>query len=157
LFNQITRAQLLHVPYKGASLAFIGMLSNETPAGFVATSSAMPHVAAGKLRALLVLSEKRFQSAPNIPSAQEAGFPGINASVWTGMFVPAKTPRSLVNRINRDVTDVLALAEIRQLLERRGGEPIPMTPDAFAEFLKQEIDKWGKVIRAAGLKPARSP
>lgn len=152
LFNQMTRARLVHVPYRGAGLAFIGLLSGESPSGFVATSSAMPHVTAGKLRALLVLSERRFQSAPGIPSAPEAGFPGINASVWTGMFAPANTPKALVSRINRDVVDILKLPETRQLLEKQGGEPTPSTPEAFAGFLKQEIDKWCKVIRTAGLR-----
>jgi tripartite-type tricarboxylate transporter receptor subunit TctC len=152
LFNQMTKAQLVHVPYKGAGLAFIGLLSGESPSGFVAASSATPHVAAGKLRALLVLSEKRSPSSPNIPSAPEAGFPGINASVWTGMFVPANTPKALVSRINRDVVDTLNLPETRQLLEKQGSEAIPSTPEAFTTFLAAEISKWGKVIKQAGLK-----
>ena len=152
LFNQMTQARLVHVPYKGAGLAFVGLLSGESPSGFVAASSATPHVIAGKLRALLVLSEKRSPATPNIPSAPEAGFPGINASVWTGMFVPANTPKMLVNRINRDVVDILNLPETRQLLEKQGGEAIPSTPEAFTAFLASEISKWGKVIKEAGLK-----
>jgi tripartite-type tricarboxylate transporter receptor subunit TctC len=152
LFNQMTQARLVHVPYKGAGLAFVGLLSNEAPSGFVAASSATPHVTAGKLRALLVLSEKRSPATPNIPSAPEAGFTGINASVWTGMFVPATTPKALVTRINRDVVDILKAPETRQLLEKQGSEAIPSTPEAFSVFLKQEISKWGKVIHTAGLK-----
>jgi tripartite-type tricarboxylate transporter receptor subunit TctC len=152
LFNQMTKAQLVHVPYRGAGLALTGVLSAETPAAFLATSSVTPHLSTGRLRALAVLSEKRFQATPGIPSALEAGLPGVNASVWTGLFAPANTPRAIVNRINREVVDILRLPETREILARQGAEPIPSTPEAFVGFLEREISKWGKVISSAGLR-----
>jgi tripartite-type tricarboxylate transporter receptor subunit TctC len=152
LFNQMTRAQLVHVPYRGAGLAITGVLGTETQAAFLATSSVAPHIAAGRLRALAVLSEKRFQATPQIPSTTEAGLPGVNASVWTGLFAPARTPKAIHGRIHRDVFAILQLPETREALATQGAEPTPTTPEAFAAFLGQEIGKWGKVIREAGLR-----
>ena len=152
LFNQMTRARLVHVPYRGAGLAVTGVLSGETQCAFLATSSVTPHVAAGRLRALAVLSEKRFQATPQIPSAVEAGLPGVDASVWTGLFVPAGTPKAILATIHRDVVAILRLPESRDALATQGAEPTPTTPEAFAAFLNREISKWGKVISSAGLR-----
>jgi tripartite-type tricarboxylate transporter receptor subunit TctC len=152
LFNQMTKAQLVHVPYRGAGVAVTGVLGAETQAAFLATVSITPHVSAGRLRALAVLSEKRFQASPGIPSAPEAGLPGVNASVWAALFAPAKTPAAIVGRINREVVDILRSPEIREILARQGAEPTPSTPEVLAAFLEQEISKWGKVIKTAGLK-----
>ena len=152
LFNQMTRATLVHVPYRAAGLALNAVIGNETQSGFVAVSSATPHVAAGRLRALAVLSDKRLQAAPQIPSTVEAGLPAVNASVWTGLFAPARTPKPIINAIHREVVAILALPETRDALTATGAEPMPTTPEAFARFLDAEIIKWGKVIKTAGLK-----
>lgn len=98
-----------------------------------------------------MLSEKRFQATPNIPSAPEAGLPGVNASVWTGLFAPAKTPKTILARLSRDVTEVLQLADVKAALVARDGEASPSTPEAFRAFLAQEVEKWAKVIRGAGI------
>ena len=152
LFNQMTQAKLVHVPYRTAGMAVTAVIGNETQSGFLATSSVLPHVAAGQLRALAVLSEKRFQATPQIPSTTEAGLPGVNASVWTGLFAPAQTPKPVLATIHRDVVAILKLPETREALATQGAEPAPTTPEAFAAFLDREISKWGKVIREAGLK-----
>ena len=152
LFIQMTQAKLVHVPYRTAGMAVTAVIGNETQSGFLATSSVMPHVAAGRLRALAVLSEKRFQATPQIPSATEAGLPSVNASVWTGLFAPARTPKAILGSIHRPVVDILRLPETREALATQGAEPTPTTPEAFTAFLDREIAKWGKVIRAAGLK-----
>jgi tripartite-type tricarboxylate transporter receptor subunit TctC len=152
LFNQLTKAQLVHVPYRGAGIAITALLGAETQSAFLATVSITPHLGAGRVRALAVLSEKRFQAAPGIPSAPEAGLPGVNASVWVGLFAPAGTPRPIVSKLNRAVVELLRLPETRDLLARQGAEPMPSTPEAFARFLDDEIAKWGKVIKTAGLK-----
>ena len=152
LFIQMTKAQLMHVPYRGAGLAVTGVLGAETQAAFLATSSITAHLGAGRLRALAVLSEKRFHATPNIPSAPEADLPGINASVWTALFAPAHTSKVIVGRVNREVVDILKLPESRELLARQGAEPIPSTPEALGAFLGREVSKWGAVIKAAGLK-----
>jgi tripartite-type tricarboxylate transporter receptor subunit TctC len=153
LFNQQTSAKLLHVPYKGAGFALTGVVSGEVQAAFLSTTTAAQQVKAGKLRALAVLSRERFPASPEIPTATEQGFPGIESSVWFGLFAPAGTPRALVQRMSREIGELMRLPEARTLLASQGAEPAPSTPEEFAAFVKSEIAKWGKVIKAAGIQP----
>lgn len=153
LFNQMTGAGLTHVPYKGAGFALTGVVVGEVQAAFLSTSTAAAQVRAGKLRALAVLSAQRFGATADIPTAAEQGFPGIDSSVWFGLFAPAGTPRSIVQRISVEVGETMRLPEARALLMAQGAEPAPSTPEAFAAFLKSEIAKWSKVIKAAGIQP----
>ena len=102
--------------------------------------------------ALAVLSPKRFSAAPDVPSAPESGLPGIESNVWFGLFAPAGTPKAIVAKINRDVVAALTTPEAREALLSQGAEAAPMTPDEYAVFLKKEIDKWGKVIKDAGIR-----
>ena len=106
---------------------------------------------AGRLKALAVLSPKRFAAAPDIPSMTEAGFPGIESSVWFGLFAPAGTPRLVIDKVNRDVVAAMSTAEVREGLLAQGAEPVPNSPAEFDAFLKAEIAKWGRVIRTAGI------
>jgi tripartite-type tricarboxylate transporter receptor subunit TctC len=152
LFNQMTGAKLVHIPYKGAGFALTAVLTGETHAAFLSTTTASGQVKAGKLRALAVMSPKRFPAAPDIPSITEAGFPGMESSVWFGLLAPAGTPKPIVDRINRDVVASLNLPEARDALLAQGAEPVPTTPQEFDTFLKAEIRKWGKVIKDAGIK-----
>jgi tripartite-type tricarboxylate transporter receptor subunit TctC len=152
LFNQMTGAKLVHIPYKGAGFALTAVVAGETQAAFLSTTTANAQVKAGRLKALAVLSEKRFPAAPDIPSAPEAGFPGLDSSVWFGLFAPAKTPRAIVTKVNRDVVASLNLPEAKQALAAQGAEAVPNSPEEFTAFLKREIDKWGRVIKAAGIK-----
>jgi tripartite-type tricarboxylate transporter receptor subunit TctC len=152
LFNQMTGARLVHVPYKGAGFALNAVVANETQAAFLSTTTANVQMKAGRLRALAVLSEKRFPAAPDIPSAPEAGFPGLDSSVWFGLFTPAKTPKAIITRINREVVDSLNLPEAKAALLAQGAVTIPSTPEEAGAFVNREIAKWGKVIKAAGIK-----
>jgi len=152
LFNQMTGARLVHIPYKGAGFALNAVVANETQAAFLSTTTANVQVKAGRLRALAVLSEKRFPAAPDIPSAPEAGFPGLDSSVWFGLFVPAKTPKAIITKVNREVVDSLNLPEAKSALLAQGAVATPSTPEEAAAFVNREIAKWGKVIKAAGIK-----
>lgn len=152
LFNQMTGAKLVQIPYKGAGFALTAVVAGETHAAFLSTTTASGQVKAGKLKALAVLSPKRFPAAPDIPSITEAGFPGMESSVWFGLFAPAGTAKAIVDRINRDVVASLSAPEAREVLLAQGAEPTPTTPQEFEAFLKAEIKKWGKVIRDAGIK-----
>jgi tripartite-type tricarboxylate transporter receptor subunit TctC len=152
LFNQMTGAKLVHVPYKGAGFALTAVVQGETQAAFLSTTTAAAQVKAGKLKALAVMSPKRFPAAPDIPSITEAGFSGMESSVWFGLLAPAATPKSIVDKINRDVVAVLSTPEARDQLLAQGAEPTPTTPQEFDAFLKSEIKKWGRVIKEAGLK-----
>ena len=152
LFNQMTGAKLVHIPYKGAGFALTAVVAGETQAAFLSTTTANVQVKAGRLKALAVLSSKRFSATPDIPTASEQGFPGIESNVWFGLFVTAGTPLSIVTKINRDVVAALRLQEAKDALLAQGAEAVPMTPEEFGAFLKQEIAKWGKVIKEAGIK-----
>lgn len=152
LFNQITGAKLVHIPYKGAGFALSGVVAGEVQAAFLSTTTASAQVKAGKLRALAVLSPKRFAAAPDIPTAAEQGYPGIDASVWFGLFAPAGTPKAIVMKINQAVVSSLQTPDAKRVLEGQGAEAVPSTPEEFAAFLKSEIAKWGKVIKEAGIK-----
>jgi tripartite-type tricarboxylate transporter receptor subunit TctC len=152
LFNQMTGAKLTHIPYKGAGFALAALIAGEVQAAFLSTTTASAQVKSGRIKALAVLSPKRFSAAPDVPSAPESGLPGIESNVWFGLFAPAGTPKAIVAKINRDVVAALNLPEARDALLSQGAEAAPMTPEEFGAFLKKEIDKWGKVIKEAGIR-----
>lgn len=152
LFNQMTGAKLTHIPYKGAGFALAALIANEVQAAFLSTTTASAQVKSGRIKALAVLSPKRFSAAPDVPSAPESGLAGIESNVWFGLFAPAGTPKAIVAKINRDVVAALTLPEAREALLLQGAEAAPQTPEEFAVFLKKEIDKWGKVIKDAGIR-----
>lgn len=152
LFNQVTGARLWHVPYKGAGPAITGVISGEVQSAFLSTTTISAHVRSGKMRVLAVLSRQRMAAAPDIPTADELGFPGVDSSVWFGLFAPARTPRPLVEAISAEVVRVIDHPDTRALLLAQGAEPAPLGPEPFRQFLAAEIAKWGKVIRAAGLR-----
>lgn len=153
LFNQMTGAKLLHVPYKGAGFALTATVSGEVQAAFLSTTTVAAQVKAGKLRALAVLSNKRFSAAPDIPTAAEQGYPGIDSEVWFGLFAPARTPETIIQKFSQTVGEIMRTPEARSLLVSQGAEPVPSTPQEFDKFLRSEIAKWGKVIKAAGIQP----
>ena len=152
LFNQMTGAKLTHIPYKGAGFALQALIAGEVQAAFLSTTTASAQVKSGRIKALAVLSPKRFSAAPDVPSAPESGLPGIESNVWFGLFAPAGTPKAIVAKVNRDVVAALTHPDARDTLLSQGAEAAPMTPDEFAAFLKKEIDKWGKVIKDAGIR-----
>ena len=152
LFNQMTGAKLVHIPYKGSGYALTALVGGETQAAFLSTTTISAQARAGRIKALAVLSNKRFAAAPEIPSVAEAGYPGIEASVWFGLFAPAKTPQAIIVKINRDVVASLRSPDVRDALLAQGAETIPTTPAEFGAFVKAEVAKWGRVIKEAGIK-----
>ena len=153
LFNQITGAKLVHIPYKGAGFALTGVVAGEVQAAFLSTTTAAAQVKAGKLRALAVLSNARFSASPEIPTAAEQGYPGIDSTVWFGLFAPANTKDAIIQKVSQAVGEIMRTPEARTLLLSQGAEPMPSTPQEFDRFLRQEITKWGRVIKAAGIQP----
>ena len=127
--------------------------AGETQAAFLSTTTIAGQAKAGKVRPLAVLREKRFSAAPDIPSSVEAGFPGLDSDVWFGLFAPAKTPRAIVMKINKEVVAAMQAQEARTALLAQGAEAVPGTPEEFDAHVKREIAKWGKVIKAAGIQP----
>ena len=149
LFAQATGAKLVHVPYKGTGFSLNALFTGEVQAAFLSTATTSVQVKAGKLKALALLSEKRFAATPEIPTSVEQGFAGLESYVWFGLYAPSRTPRTVIARINRDVVALLRSPEARDALLAQGAEAVPTSPEEFAAFQKNEIAKWGKVIRDA--------
>jgi len=152
LFNQVTGANLVHVPYKGAGFALTSVASGETQVSFLAASTAMPQLKTGRVKPLAVLQKARFVGLPDVPTSAEQGFPNLDSNVWFGLFAPAKTPKSIIIKINQDVVAALRAQDARDTLRAAGAEAVPTSPQEFGAFVQSEITKWTKVIKAAGIK-----
>ena len=148
----LANINIVHVPYKGGGPALIDVLSGQIPVMFATMPAAMPHVKSGKLRPVAVTSAKRSQTLPELPTIAETGIKGYEASTWYGILAPAKTPRAVVKRLHDDSVAALAAGETRDRLLAQGFEPVGGTPEEFGVYIKAEIAKWGKVIKAAGIK-----
>jgi len=143
------KIELVHVPYKGTGPALTALLGNQIAAFFSTFASALPHVKAERLRAYAVTSVKRAGTLPEVPTVAESGVPGYEYSTWYGLLSPAGVPRPIVNRLNKETVAALSIPEVRQRYITQGVDPIPSTAAHFAGYIKSEIDKWSKVIRAA--------
>jgi tripartite-type tricarboxylate transporter receptor subunit TctC len=152
LFKSLAKVDLAHVPYKGGGPAMTAVVAGEVQMTFSNLSVAIPQVKSGKLRALAVSSLERKDALPAVPSLHETGLKGFDATAWVGLLAPRKVERGLVGRLNDDVRKVLAQPELRRQLEARGLEALPSTPEALARHIRSEIERWGKVIRDAGVK-----
>jgi tripartite-type tricarboxylate transporter receptor subunit TctC len=153
LLKVMTGIQITHVAYKGAPLAVVDVMAGQIQMAIGALPGALPQIRAGQVRAIVVTTTTRSPSAPDIPTVAESGVPGYEASNWYGILAPVGTPAPVVTRLNSAIGHALHDTEIAESLRRQGLEPMPSTPDEFARYLKSEIAKWTKVIRAAGLQP----
>ncbi len=153
LFAAMAGIKLLHVPYKGTGQAVTDLLAGQIDLMFAPAQTAMPHVQAGKLKALAVTSAKRASTLPNLPTAAESGLPGYEALGWFGLLAPAGTPRAVVEKLSADANAVLALPEVKERLLALGSEPSGNKPDEFAVFIRDDQAKWAKLMDALGIKP----
>lgn len=153
LFNQLAKVKMVHLPYKGGGPAMIDLVAGQVSLSFASMPSSLPFAKSGKLRAIAVGGAKRSPAAPEIPTVAENGLPGFNVTDWQGLLAPAKTPAAIVERLNREVIRILNEREVKERLSNAGLQVATSTPQQFADFIRAEIDKWGKVIRAAGIKP----
>jgi tripartite-type tricarboxylate transporter receptor subunit TctC len=144
---------LLHVPYRGVGAATTAVISGEVQLAVIPVPVAIPQVKAGKVRAYAITSANRFASAPEIPTASQAGLPAFEATTWFAMFAPAMTPQPIVKRLNKDMVAAISTPEMTKWLNAQGAEPTPGTPAELASFLAMEISKWARVIKAAGITP----
>mgnify|MGYP003343571216 FL=1 len=152
LFRGMAGIQMLHVPYKGAAPALADLLSGQIHTTFNPSSVILPHVKTGRLRALGVSSAKRTPLAPEVPTIAEAALPGYEASGWYAVLVPAGTPSTIIVRLSQGLMRAITDREVKERFAATGVEPIGMPPEAFAAYLRDEYAKWGKVIRATGVK-----
>lgn len=151
LFNMLAGVKLLHVPYKGSALATTAVLSGEVAIAFTNPTASMPHIKSGRLKMIAVTTAKRWPLLPEIPTIAESGVPGYEIVIWSGLAVPAATPQAVILRLHRELTQILNAPELAELLAADGSRPLVESPQSFAEFLKNEIAKWIKVARQAGI------
>ena len=151
LFNRMLKLQTIHVPYKGGGPAAIDLAAGNVQLSFNTASAQTALWKSGKLRALAVLSPKRQALLPELPSIAET-VPGYGVNNWYGFFVPAKTPRTIIDRLNTEINAILKMPDIITLHNTGGIVPLGSTPEAFAKFIVTETDKWSKVIKEAGIK-----
>ena len=152
LLNQQTGANLVHVPYKGGGQAMSDALGGQIPLVYTAVAGAVGHVKSGKLVAIAVSSRQRASSLPDVPTFIEAGIPNFEVSSWVGILAPAKTPRPIVDKLNRELNTLLAAPELIERLNTLGIAATPGTPEQFGEQLKTDLAKYGQVVKAAGIK-----
>ena len=152
LFNIVTGARLVHVPYKGVNLAMQGVLAGEIQLVFIGIPAALPHIKAGKLRALALVAPQRSPALPEVPTAAEAGLKDFEVTTWYGVLAPAGTPRPIVTRLNAELVKIMRTPDVKDRLAGMATDPLTSTPEEFAAYLKQEIEKWGDVVRKANLK-----
>jgi tripartite-type tricarboxylate transporter receptor subunit TctC len=150
LFKHMTGTDMVQVPFKGGAPGMVGLLSGQVQLYFATISTALPHVKAGKVRALAVTTAKRSIVAPEYPTVAEAGVPGYEVSSWTGMFVPAGTPADAVRRLAGETSKILSLPKTREQFLTLGAEPGTLTLEKFAAFVESEIVKWKKVVEFSG-------
>ena len=150
LFKTTAKLDMVHVPYKGSAPAINDVLAGHAPMMFDSTVAILPHIKAGKVRAIAVTSAKRSSQLPDVPTFAEAGLPAVESYAWYGMFAPGKTPKGLVAKINAAALKAMKAPEYQRVLDETGSEFVGDTPENFAEFVKAESDKWGKVAKATG-------
>jgi len=153
LLKTLTGINIVHVPFKGAALVMSAVAGGEIDMVVTTMTGTAPMVQAGRLRAVVVLSETRGAPLTDVPTAAEAGFPGVTDDTWYGIFVPAATPREIVNRLNQELRKALSNPEFVKRLESAGVEVGTSTPEELGNFVKNESARFGKVIRNAGIKP----
>jgi tripartite-type tricarboxylate transporter receptor subunit TctC len=153
LMKSMLGINMVHVAYKGGAPALVGMLVGEAPVGFVALLSAIPNVRAGKLRALAVTSSRRTSALPDVPTLAESGLPGFDIVVWFGVWVPAKTPQAVVDKLNKEMVRIIKSSDYKQRMIDAGAEAVGSTPEELRKLQMDDIQKYRKIAIEAGIKP----
>ncbi len=150
LFTTMAGAPLAHVPYKGSNQAMQDLLGGQVKVSFVGMPNALPNLASGKLRALAVSTKKRSADLPNVPTLDEAGVPGYDATIWLALLGPKGMPRDIVDKIHAEVVKVLSTPDARKLISSAGVEVATNSPEEMGALMQSELDRWGKVVKDTG-------
>jgi tripartite-type tricarboxylate transporter receptor subunit TctC len=150
LFKTVGKLDSIHVPYKGSAPAINDLLGGQVPMMFDSTVAIVPHIKAGKVKAIAVTSAKRSPLLPDVPTFAEAGMPDMESYAWYGMFAPAKTPKDIVAKLNAETIKVMKGKDYQRVLAETGSDFVGDTPEKFAAFVKAEHEKWGKIAKATG-------
>jgi len=153
LFKVLTGVEHTHVPYKGQGLAMIDLIGGHLQLAFPSIPASVAYIKSGRLIALGVTTAQRASALPDVPTIQEAGVPGYEVSGWYGIIGPAGMPKPLLARVNKEINTILQVPQTRDQLSREGAEPRTASPDEFAAAMSADLQKWAKVVAAAGLKP----
>ena len=153
LFKAMAGVDIVHVPYKGSSGARTDILGGQVHMMFDAITTMAPNVRAGKLKALGTSGKSRSGVLPEVPTLSEAGVPGYDAVIWLGIMAPAGTPKAVVDRLNTEITRATGTAEMREAWSRQGAVAMSMSPEEFAGFMREDIEKWARIVRISGAKP----
>jgi tripartite-type tricarboxylate transporter receptor subunit TctC len=151
MFNTMAGVKTLHVPYKGAVPALSDLLGGQLSMIFSSMPPALPLVKAGKLRALGVTSTTRSPAAPESPTLAESGLPGYVVSNWYGILAPRGTPKEIVSKLNAEIVRILNMPDVKESLAVQGAEPFTSTPEQFADYIKEETEKWAKIVKYSGV------
>jgi tripartite-type tricarboxylate transporter receptor subunit TctC len=152
LLKDAAKIDIVHVPYKGGGPAMQGMLGGQIHAYFAAPASVVGHIKSGRARALATTGPKRAQLLPDVPTIAESGYPGYEAMNWYAYVAPAKTPKGIINRLNREIVKALAAPDVIALLEKQGMEPSSSSPEELARYIAREYETWGRVVKQADIK-----
>jgi tripartite-type tricarboxylate transporter receptor subunit TctC len=152
LFETLTHTQMTHIPYKGMALAIVDLMSGQVTMTFGTSLSVVPHVRAGRLRALATTGAQRSPALPDLPTVAEAGVPGYEASLWYGFAGPARLPPEILNRLHSSIVAVLDRPDVRERLASQGVDPRHNTPEEFAKLLAADVKRWATVIQRAGVR-----
>ena len=152
LFQNLTGTRLLHVPYKGGSLAMADLIGGHVDVMFDQINAATTHIRSGRVRALALTSASRSTDLPDVPTMAEAGVPGVESETFNALLAPAGTPRPIVTKLNDAVNKALAMKTVRDAYAKQGAEVLGGTPDAAGKYIRNEIVKWQTVVRTAGIK-----
>ncbi len=152
LFESMTGSPLKHVPYRSSSAATTDLISGVVESSFAGIPNALAQVPNGRLRALAVTSAKRAPQLPDVPTMQEAGVAGYDATIWLGMLAPAGTPKEIVNRLSSEITKIMATPETKKAMFDAGVEVSLSTPEALTQLMVSDMAKWGKVVKDTGIK-----
>jgi tripartite-type tricarboxylate transporter receptor subunit TctC len=149
LFCQRADIRMVHVPYKGAAPALTDVISGQVNLGFKTALTAVPPIQAGRLKPIAVAAQRRMAQLPNLPTLAELGIPDLEVSSWNGLLAPARTPEAIVAKLAREVARIVALPDVRERLSTQAAEPIGSSPEEFRAYIRSEVDRWGKVAKAA--------
>jgi tripartite-type tricarboxylate transporter receptor subunit TctC len=152
LFNLMAGIKLVHVPYQGSSQAMTDLIAGRTSVMFSPAPTAISHLHSGTLIALASTQIKRASAAPDLPTMDELGLKGFDSGVWFGLFAPAGTPQAIIDRLSRSANEALRHEDVRRAFKSQGIDALGGTPQEFAVYIKSEIDKWARVVEAAGIK-----
>ncbi len=153
LFNSMNGANIVHIPYKSTAQAITDLTSGQVQMMYPSATTIIPHVKAGRLRAVAIATKARSALAPDIPTAAESGLPGFEAGIWNGLIAPAGIPPAIIEKLHATVAKIIQSADTRERILGMGADPVISTPGEFAAFIAAELKKWTKVIKDSGVKP----